>query len=220
MGTVYSVRQGDYLARIANEQGFSDWKTIWNHSENKTLRDTRKDPNVLFPGDKLYIPDKDEKFESSSTDNAHRFVKKCSKLKLVIFLEDLYVNPLSDAEFQLVIDGETVDKTADNKGKLEHEIGPTVEFAKIIIRHGGSALNEEIIDIKIGHLDPAEGVSGQCGRLNNLGYFCGPIDAAEPEENKRLLVSAIEEFQCDHGLSVDGICGPITQAKLREIHGS
>jgi hypothetical protein len=31
--------------------------------------------------------------------------------------------------------------------------------------------------------------------------------------------SAVEEFQCNHGLSVDGKCGPITQAKLKSVYG-
>jgi peptidoglycan hydrolase-like protein with peptidoglycan-binding domain len=31
--------------------------------------------------------------------------------------------------------------------------------------------------------------------------------------------SAVEEFQCDHGLTVDGDCGAQTQAKLLSVHG-
>jgi hypothetical protein len=32
--------------------------------------------------------------------------------------------------------------------------------------------------------------------------------------------SAVEEFQCDNQLTVDGKCGPNTQAKLKAVHGS
>jgi peptidoglycan hydrolase-like protein with peptidoglycan-binding domain len=39
------------------------------------------------------------------------------------------------------------------------------------------------------------------------------------EEDEARFKSAVEEFQCDHGLAVDGKCGPKTQAKLEEIHG-
>jgi peptidoglycan hydrolase-like protein with peptidoglycan-binding domain len=79
-------------------------------------------------------------------------------------------------------------------------------------------VNEILIPIKIGHLDPVEEVSGQKARLNNLGYFAGPLEG-KTEENTAMFLSAIEEFQCDHGLLVDGICGPMTQAKLRQVHG-
>lgn len=41
-----------------------------------------------------------------------------------------------------------------------------------------------------------------------------PIDALELR-----FRSAVEEFQCDNGLTVDGKCGPNTQAKLKLIHG-
>ena len=58
--------------------------------------------------------------------------------------------------------------------------------------------------------------SGQVGRLENLGYHAG---SGTPEE-ERLFRRAVEEFQCDHKLAVDGVCGPQTQAKLEEVHGS
>ena len=71
------------------------------------------------------------------------------------------------------------------------------------------------IPIKIGHLDPIETPSGQWARLNNLGYF-----PEEPkEENTDAMKSAVEEFQCDHNLAVDGVCGPQTQKKLKQVHG-
>jgi peptidoglycan hydrolase-like protein with peptidoglycan-binding domain len=52
-------------------------------------------------------------------------------------------------------------------------------------------------------------------RLNNLGYFAGEIE--NPDQTA--FESAVEEFQCDHGVHVDGICGPNTQAKLKKLHG-
>ena len=41
-------------------------------------------------------------------------------------------------------------------------------------------------------------------RLNNLGYFAGPLDGKKEEENMALFLLAVEEFQCDHGPVVDG----------------
>ena len=68
---------------------------------------------------------------------------------------------------------------------------------------------------RIGHLDPVEEPSGQMARLTNLGYYLGP----EGEIDAHQLRSAIEEFQCDHSLPVDGKCGSQTQAKLKQVHG-
>ena len=72
--------------------------------------------------------------------------------------------------------------------------------------------------LDIGHLDPVSEPSGQAARLKNLGYlFSSP--EADPDYEQKALGHAIEEFQCDHRLSVDGICGPNTQAKLKEVYG-
>lgn len=49
------------------------------------------------------------------------------------------------------------------------------------------------------------------GRLNSMGDSPGPIDGRYGPRTER----AVERFQSAHGLRVDGIAGPITQATLR-----
>ena len=47
---------GDTTTKLAFEHGlFPD--TLWNHPDNEDLRSKRDDPNVLYPGDKIFIPD-------------------------------------------------------------------------------------------------------------------------------------------------------------------
>ena len=70
MGTDYEIQQGDCLASIARNSGLL-WETIWNRPENSNLRTLRVDPNILFPGDILFIPDKDPQPVSGSTDARH-----------------------------------------------------------------------------------------------------------------------------------------------------
>ena len=84
-----------------------------------------------------------------------------------------------------------------------------------MIRDPQTPLEAISIAIRIGHLDPVEETSGQEARLNNLGYAA----TGGVEKDPDALRSAIEEFQCDHGLTVDGICGAKTQNKLKEVHG-
>ena len=53
----HMVVAGDCILSIAEENGFQ-WKTIWNHAANSKLKADRGDPNVLFPGDVVFVPDK------------------------------------------------------------------------------------------------------------------------------------------------------------------
>jgi N-acetylmuramoyl-L-alanine amidase len=209
----YTVKQGDTIPSIASDYGFTDPKTIWNDPNNAQLKGLRKNPNVLFPGDQVYIPDKDPRIEDRPTDQLHKFVKHKPPLKLKLVLEDIYEKPIANAECQLILGNDSYDVTTDDNGRIEQPVKPNVKTGSIIIKDPQTAFQSEVIPIKIGYLDPVEELSGQLARLDNLGYF--PGDGSDDAQ----FESAVEEFQCDNNLTVDGVCGPGTQAKLKEIHG-
>jgi N-acetylmuramoyl-L-alanine amidase len=217
MSETYTVKQGDFLDKIAAKFGFANPLIIWDDPQNSKLKEERKNPNVLFPGDKIVIPEKKEKKESAPTDNKAKFELKKSKLMLRLVLEDAYNKPIANAKCELTIDGETFKLVSDAKGKIEKEIPAKSEKATLVVKESPSQINDQIIPIHIGDLDPIDKLSGQKARLNNLGYFAGPLD----KEDENLFRSAVEEFQCEHmgKAAVDGKCGPKTQAKLKEIHG-
>jgi hypothetical protein len=219
MSTHHIVQQGDHLSGIAKQYGFSDYRTIWLHPQNAALRAERHNPNVIFPGDRVFIPDKDEKQELRETDQRHRFQVEKPKLQLHLVLEDQYERPLAKTKCALQVDGETRQLTTDRRGLIKQDITAEAQIGHVIVSSVETPINEVPIPIKIGHLDPEKTVSGQKARLNNLGYFAGPEEDRTEEENQAQFVSAIEEFQCDEGLTVDGKCGPRTQAKLKEVHG-
>ncbi len=215
----HTVVQGEHLSSIAKKYGFSSYKTIWDHGQNAELKKKRQNPNVIFPGDQLFIPDKGQKEESRNTEQKHRFELKTEKLKLRLVLEDLYEKPIANAKAELRIDNEEFKLTTNGQGRIEQDIKATDERGFLTIKDPQTPINEILIPIKIGHLDPVDEVSGQKARLNNLGYFAGPLEGKSEEENKAMFQSAVEEFQCDHSLQVDGKCGPNTQAKLKQVHG-
>jgi N-acetylmuramoyl-L-alanine amidase len=220
MATDHVVQQGEHLARIAAEHGFSDYRTIWDHPSNAALKQKRKNPDVLHPGDRLHIPDRELREESRPTDQKHRFKAKVPKLVLRVVLEDMYRRPIAHAPCELILDGDTHPLTTDGRGKIELTIPTKAETGTLVVKAPESAIQEQAIPVRVGHLDPVEEESGQRGRLNNLGYFAGPFGDRDEADNDKAFKSAIEEFQCDHGLQVDGVCGPRTQAKLKEVHGS
>lgn len=62
-------------------------------------------------------------------------------------------------------------------------------------------------------IPPVEWLTGVKFRLNHLGYAAGPPVHVYDERCKR----AIRQFQRDYGLLADGVPGPQTQAKLRDV---
>lgn len=220
MAGYYTVKQGDYLSGIAAKYGFSDYNTIWNRPENADLKAQRDNPNVLYPGDQIYIPDKEIKDYSKPTDQTHNFQVNTSPLKLRVKLSKFYDKPLANTPCDLLIGGKLVKVTSDANGIVEQVIPKTVQDGTITVHQqitvkGQSVPNDFDVPFKIGQLDPVDKITGQVARLSNLGYYRKDLEPYDDPE----FVSAVEEFQCDNGLTVDGDCGPQTQAKLKAVHG-
>ena len=126
----------------------------------------------------------------------------------------------------LTVENDSKKFTTGSDGKHQEEISETTGTGKLLDKGkpGAKFRIEREIPLKIGHLDPVDEISGQMARLNNLGYNAGDPDAPpgksdEDKERSTQLQSAIEEFQCDHDLKVDGACGKKTQEKLLDVHG-
>jgi hypothetical protein len=210
----YIVQQGEHLSSIAADHGFPDYLPIWNHPDNAALKAQRKDPNILFPGDVVVIPEQESKTVSGETEKRHTFVVTRRLLKLRIVLRDEMGLPLANIPCKLTIEEQTWELNTDANGLLEHDISPYARTAQLLVQD--SKTGEEMeFPVRLGDLDPVDELSGMMARLNNLGYDAGNLDTPEAER----FSSSVEEFQCDHGLDVDGKCGPMTQAKLKEIHG-
>ena len=210
MSEVHSIAQGEHLSQIARKYGFRSYLTIWNHPNNESLKKLRKDPNILYPGDSLFIPDREPKVVTRGTGMTHKFVAPIPKLELRIALRDLSDQPITGLACNLDVEGTVYPLTTDGNGTIRQAIAADAERG---------AVRAETLDmdlaIGIGYLDPVEEESGLRRRLANLGYDAGPLGFDDAGE----LRSAIEEFQCDHGLKVDGVSGSATREKLREVYG-
>ena len=205
----YTVKQGDHIASIAADSGFLSWKTIWEDGKNSSLK-AKRNPNVLYPGDVLEIPEHQSKQENIPTTEYSTFQTVGDPVQLKIVVLDWAGNPVVDTELDIQLDGGEKIKTAGDGSATKKVVDPEGN------KEGRLTVKGYELDLKVGHLDPVEELSGQAGRLNNLGYKAGaPKDKTDKE-----YLSAVEEFQCDYGLAVDGDCGPNTQAKLKEVHGS
>jgi Putative peptidoglycan binding domain/LysM domain len=205
---IYTVKQGDHLSQIAFQHGFRNFRTIWDDPANADLKDLRRNPNVLMPGDMLVIPDKEERRELRPTGDQHVFVIPVPKLRLRIVFRNVNGDPLPNTDCELIVDGKKKMLKTGADGRIDEPL-------PVLAKGGAVIVAGEEYQLKIGDLDPVEEESGQRARLANLGYYLGSGSEIDEEE----LRSAIEEFQCDHDLFVDGVCGPKTQKKLLDVHG-
>jgi N-acetylmuramoyl-L-alanine amidase len=210
----HTVQQGEHLARIAARYGFTEFQPIWDDPANADLKVKRQNPHVLFPGDIVRVPDKTLREEARATEARHKFRKLGKPLMLRIEVRNPANEPVKRALCHLTIDGKIYPLTTNARGRIEQSIPAPAETGRLALKDLAQPLAFDV-EVKIGHLDPVTERSGQQGRLNNLGYDGGlSSEPADPQ-----FKSAVEEFQCDDGLAVDGICGPQTQAKLKEVHG-
>jgi hypothetical protein len=68
-GFFYTAGDDDCILSLAAWYGFL-WQTIWNHPQNSDLHKLRKHPNVLFAGDRVFIPYRRlRKLEAQLTDS-------------------------------------------------------------------------------------------------------------------------------------------------------
>jgi hypothetical protein len=234
MAKIYTVAQGDYVASIAADLEVRNPDTIWNDPSNAPLKSARISPNVLFPGDAITIPDPRDRKEGRPTDSIHNFAVLRRHVQLRVVLHDAGDRPVSGAQC-LVELGARARLTSDGGGLIAAEIDPAgAHVGTLTIGNSNCPLDGQY-EIRVGHLNPVSKPSGQMARLNNLGYRAGdletgalmdrygpndPSDPIPPLERMRFR-SAIEEFQCNMmgPSAVDGICGPQTQAKLKQVYG-
>ena len=200
MPTVYKVKQGDCISSIAFEHDLFP-EALWGHPENTKLKEKRKDPNALFPGDEVFIPDKTVKTEACASEQTHRFRRKGVPERLLIKFLDDEDDPLAGMPYRLDIQARsgtpvaTITGETDDEGVLEEFIPPDATRGELALGEGEDA---ERMELLLGHLDPAETMSGIESRLSNMGYRDphGLID----NEPGTSVQDAIRKFQADNDL--------------------
>jgi hypothetical protein len=209
MGTDYEIQQGDCLASIARHSGLL-WETIWNRPENSDLRTLRVDPNILFPGDILFIPDKDPQPVSGSTDARHSFRLKLAPASFHVRLLDQDV-PRANLPYRLVLEGSVLTGATDGDGGIDVTIPPDTASGTLWVGD-----DTDPYELDFGHLDPIDEISGVQDRLLNLGFGCAAV-TGELDDPTR---DALRDFQDKYNLDVTGEPDDATRGKLVEEHGS
>jgi hypothetical protein len=223
----HTVKQGEWLSRIAAQYGIVDWKVIWDHAKNAKLKDHRN-PNILFPGEKLFIPATSLKNEECETEKRHSFgLKRCTDFfEMTIRYPD--ATPIKNQHYVLSITDQPLEGSTDANGHFKHE---RLNPAKL---HSGLLelpnLNLSFW-IDLGLLNPVDkeatsdstvydkGLSGIQMRLLNLGYDPGSIDGRLEKGQVPLATSqAIALFQANEmQMSLEYITGELDDETRQAI---
>jgi hypothetical protein len=210
----YVIKQGDTLDKLAADFRLGSAKQIRNHPANAEFCRKYPDPNLLFPGEKIFIPDLQQRTESAGSDDRHQYVLKRSTQKLQIAVEDQACKRMANAAYEMNIDGVLTTGTTDGDGIISKDI--PVDSESCILKIGDYRWTMAIGCLNPMHDNtPDAGISGLQGRLRNLGYPVGPLDGIMGPKTRM----AIRFFQADESLPVTGEFDQVTRDKLQEVHG-
>src|SRR5258705_9570967 len=203
----HEVQEGDCISSIAFKYGFF-WETIWNDPHNALIKKERKDPNILAPGDIVFIPDKKLKDERRPTGKMHRFQLKNvpAKLRLQLFEGEV---PRANQAYELIVNDKKLRGTTNVNGVLTESIPPDATDGELII----GPLREHYT-LMFGYLNPLSELSGVQERLTNLGYNCATTDGQMNDQTE----TALKAFQSRFGLQETGVVDQATCEKLEYVH--
>jgi hypothetical protein len=199
---IHTVSQGECVMSIADAAGFT-WETVWNDGRNAKLKEKRKDPNVLQPGDELYIPDRDVKKVSRPTGARHKFVKTVAKARVHVRLLD-GDKPRGGVPYTLLVDDVPISGSTTGDGFIKHDIPAGAKRGKLTV---GTGKIKEEYEFEFGTVDPVDSDAGVAGRLKDLGYVTDDLKAA------------VSAFQHKEKMTVTGEVDQAMRDRLKERFG-
>jgi len=192
-----------------------NWRIIYDAPDNADFKKKRPNPDVIYPGDEIVIPDKKPKEISVQKGATAATSLKPEKtvLRLAVSLDPDKKGPKGRWELQVegVEDPAKGDLPAD--GKILAEVPSIAKKAKLALFLTGGDEPEETYHLALGHLDPASTVSGAQERLRRLGYECGEVDGILGVRTH----SALLAFQEQNGLDATGKLDQPTVNKLVDM---
>jgi hypothetical protein len=242
--STYTIVAGDCLYAIGAGEGIP-WQKIWNHPNNAELKRKRSNPNIMLPGDVLFIPEPEIRTKQGETDKQHRFVMKATLAKLRLRIVKPDVSRITHDQRTITFG---FDKDVVTDDPPPDAVAPQVPWAKcrfildvdgvktngqtdddgrleVSIQPDGQtgtltldpgADDETVLAINLGFLDPIATFSGVQQRLGNLGYPAG--DATTEEDG--VFTQAVAAFQTAFGLQITGSADGPTIDALVKAHGS
>jgi hypothetical protein len=211
-GATYNASDGQCCSSIAYMQGHL-WQTVWNASQNASLRQTRDDPNCLMPGDSVFIPVPTGNQDLRAVDQRHRY-QMAGAAKLVIALKYPHGELRMGARYKLTVDGTVIASGTADDGKVTATIVPTDAGGKLVV-YGDGTIPDQTYEFKLGTLFPFDQLQGVQQRFRNLGNRAIKVD----NTNNPSTTQSVNGFQQSSGNPATGNISDI-QDDLRTAYGS
>lgn len=216
MSRIHRVEQGEYLALIAKNHGFSCWRSIYDHPDNASFKKKRPEPDLIYPDDKIAIPEIERKMESCEAGSKHTFKRASETIRLHVKIEDYAGVAISTTDYTLEFWNSKLDGTTSDTGVIDRPIPVGTGQVRITIWEDAEASKPLMkMSLDVGDLNPIEHISGVQARLANLGINCGLIDGVMGPKTS----AAVKIFQKQNALKVDGVLGIDTQNTLVTKYG-
>jgi hypothetical protein len=162
----YVIKQGDYLAKLAYQFGF-DAETVWMDGKNSDLRALRFNPNILFPGDVLYIPDSPAQAPAGPTlavGQTNKFTSDIPTIQIMVLFRGTESTTFASQPFTV---NELPDVTGlQTNGDGLATIDVPVTLSSITLVFSTLGMTQSVL---IADMDPVDTLSGIFKRLQNLG---------------------------------------------------
>jgi hypothetical protein len=222
MGRTHVVQQGECLTSIAALYGFEDPDAIYQSADNADLRKLRPDPNVIRPGDKIVIPERDRKpmTVKKATGDIHKLQVKLPTRTVRLKLELQGGQSLAGKPFVLTVDGKKIDGQVAGENQIEAKVPATATEGTLFLPDLNVSLR-----LALAGLDPVRDgdggppvASGIQARLHNLGFLGGEPSGRMDAET----TAALRRFQVAVLGRADATGEPDdeTLSRLVQAHGS
>ena len=231
------VVQGDTIASLAKVKDIPS-ADVWEGGAKLTPAPSSrlagsteaKNQNLLYPGDKVALPEDATKTDTGApSEKQHVYKLDEEYMTLEVRLLDGDHKPHANKKVEVKIDtiatttAGPLNKctgTTDGDGVVKVEmVAPSAKVAEF-------SYTGRTVELKIGWLDPPDTKSGAIARLQNLGYLKKELttDILELPDDDADYVAAIKSFQAQYVFptekdKVDGVLAEKTWKKLKEIHG-
>jgi hypothetical protein len=211
----YVVKQGDYLAKLAFLHGF-DAEAVWNDAKNEDLRTRRRDPDVLFPGDIIYIPVRTPSTQDVTARSSNDYEAEIPMTEVSLVFEGSDGKAIASEPCEVrglvgASDAPPQKMATDGSGTLKLEVPVTTRELEVAF-----PAHNVIFHVGIGDLDPDDELPGVRKRLRNLGFLSLDPNYADDDD---MLPGALSAFQGQHGLPQTGQLDEATRKLLLDKHG-